>query len=408
LPHRPYRRTLRARTCLGPFALIALTSGCGVLFPDGGGGSAKPIEEGVVTGCLSSPPKTIAPGGYYVNGNTICTADGHPHLFHGVDRPSMEWTSTGDNLSAADFELMASWKANVVRIALNQDFWLSASPYHDDTYVARVDNVITWAEQAGMDVILDLHWSDAGVLGSCNPANGCQQVMADENSITFWQEVATRYKNDGRVLFELYNEPHDVNWSIWRKGGEAGLGWRVVGMQQLHDAVRAAGAENLVIVGGLGWAYDLRGVPANRITGHNIVYATHPYGGTSDRAPGTWDASWGFLTVTDPVIATEFGNVNGDCSADYTSKLIEYADKHNAGWTAWAWFPGGCKFPAIIADWNGTPSETGTVVKAALARYNDPAPGGRRAGGVTTEDAGTPGDGGYPPDGATPADGGTD
>ena len=31
-------------------------------------------------------------------------------------------------LSPADYGTMASWRANVVRIALNQDYWLSASP----------------------------------------------------------------------------------------------------------------------------------------------------------------------------------------------------------------------------------------------------------------------------------------
>ena len=109
--------------------------------------------------------------------------------------------------------------------------------------------------------------------------------MADDNSLTFWSEVATRYKGDGRVLFELYNEPHDVSWGVWKSGGDDGVGWHAAGMQQLHDAVRAAGAENLVIVGGLNWAFDLSGVPRSRISGHNIVYATHPYGGVPDRAP---------------------------------------------------------------------------------------------------------------------------
>ena len=63
------------------------------------------------------------------------------------------------------------------------------------------------------------------------------------------------------MLFELYNEPHDVSWRVWKSGGDAGDGCQAVGMQQLYDAVRATGAENLVIIGGLDWAYDLSGVP---------------------------------------------------------------------------------------------------------------------------------------------------
>jgi hypothetical protein len=329
-----------------------------------------PIGQITPKGCLTTPPQQIAPGGYYVNGNTICTSDGRAHLFHGVARPSLEWTSTGEYLSAADFALMASWKANVVRIALNQDFWLSGSQFHDAAYATTVDTAISQAEDAGLDVILDLHWSDAGELGSCAPNLGCQQVMADANSLTFWTEVATRYKEDGRVMFELYNEPHDIQWKVWKSGGDTGMGWDAVGMQQMYDAVRATGAENLVVIGGIGWAYDLSRVPQNRVAGHNIVYATHPYGGASERAPSTWDSSWGFLTATDPVIVTEFGDWT-TCDGSYSDKVIKYADAHYASWTAWAWYDGGCNFPALIADWSGTPSEVGMVVKTALAGYPD-------------------------------------
>jgi endoglucanase len=331
-----------------------------------GGSSAVPFQ---LTGCATSPTQPVAPGGYYVNGNTVCTTDGRAHLFHGVDRPSLEWSSFGDNISLEDFQLMASWNANVVRIALNQDFWIAESPRFDPNYATLIDSAVGWAETAGMDVILDLHWSDAGVLGSC--ASGCQQMMPDVNSIAFWSEVATRFRDDGRVMFELYNEPHDVSWTTWKSGGTLSAGYQAVGMQQLYDTVRATGAQNLVIIGGLDWGYDLSGVPANRVDGYNIVYATHPYN-SPGRRPGNWDKSWGFLTQTDPVIVTEFGTATSTCITDYSAALIAYADAHGTGWTAWAWYPGGCTFPAIIDDWSATPSASGAIVKSALLGYDDP------------------------------------
>ena len=328
------------------------------------------------TGCASAPGP-VAPGGYYVNGNTICTPDGRAHLLHGVARMSLEWNPAGENLSRGDFALMGSWNANVVRMGLNQDFWLAGSPLYDASYANTVDNAIAWAEMAGMDVILDLHWSDRGTLGSCPPSAGCQQLMADANSVTFWSEVAARYKNDGRVMFELYNEPHDIPWQVWKSGGDTGQGWQAVGMQQLYDTVRATGAQNLVLIGGLNWGYDLSGVPANRIGGYNIVYTTHPYG-TPDgftRPPSEWNRTWGFLTQTDPVVATEFGVLNDNsCGTQYQQQVIAYADAHFAGWTAWVWFAGDCStgFITLIRDWAGTPSPEGTIVRAALLGYNDP------------------------------------
>ncbi|HVV50394.1 MAG TPA: glycoside hydrolase family 5 protein [Polyangia bacterium] len=364
-------------------------SACSTLFPSNTTDNGPPTP----TGCLSTGTRHFAPGGYYVNGNTVCTSGGVAHEFHGVDRPSLEWSPSGDHLSGADFQLMAGWNANVVRIALNQDFWLSDSPIADPSYPATVDAAVQWAEQAGMDVILDLHWSDAGKLGSCT--TNCQQLMADTNSITFWSQVAAVYKNDGRVMFELYNEPHDVSWTIWKSGGKTNAGWVAAGMQQLYDAVRGAGADNLVVIGGLNYAFDLSGVPSNRITGYNIMYATHPYGGSADKGPSAWDGGFGFLANTDPVVMTEFGD-GQECSNqsytpainNYITALLAYADLHKVQWTAWAWYDGGCSFPSLISDWTGTPTPPGMLVQTALAGYHEPAPGGKRPGGAVDGGAG--------------------
>jgi hypothetical protein len=301
-----------------------------------------------------------APGGYHVQGNTIYDPAGKPHLFHGVDRPSLEWSASGDHLSPADYQRMASWKANVVRIALNQDYWLENS----SSYQQTVDQQVQWAESAGLDVILDLHWSDKGDAANM-PA---QQRMADARSLLFWQAVATRYRGDGRVLFELYNEPHDVPWSVWLGGGPSGDGFTVAGMQQLYDAVRAMGAENLVIVGGLQYAYDLSGVSQYPVQGHNVVYATHPYNQPS-KQPGQWDFGFGTLSATYPVMATEFGDVSAACATDYYSEVIAYANAHDMSWSGWAWYPSGCQFPSLIADWSGTPTAAGQIEKSALQAY---------------------------------------
>jgi endoglucanase len=375
-------------------------------------GSPASSEAGapvVASGCPVTPSSPVAPHGYYVSGNTVCTADGRPHLLHGVDRPSLEWGPGGEHINSDDFQLMASWGANVVRVALNQDFWLADSPLYAANYASLVDHVVALAEAAGMDVILDLHWSDRGTLGSCtnSGSKGCQQLMADPNSVQFWTEVAARYGQDGRVAFELYNEPHDVSWEIWLHGGTTSQGWQAVGMQDLYDAVRATGANNLVIAGGLDFAYDLTGVPSHLIDGYNVLYATHPYNNAPQRMPPNWEHSWGFLAQTQAVIATEFGDTSPQCASDFNQQLIAFADSHHASWTAWAWFPSGCSFPSIIADWQGTPSVQGEPVKAALLGYQDPASnaGGADAGAdADGNDGGLPGDAGSTEDAAGTAD----
>eukprot|EP00026_Physarum_polycephalum_P008137 Phypoly_transcript_08215.p1 GENE.Phypoly_transcript_08215~~Phypoly_transcript_08215.p1 ORF type:complete len:140 (+),score=19.14 Phypoly_transcript_08215:449-868(+) len=126
--------------------------------------------------------------------------------------------------------------------------------------------------------------------------------MADANSIAFWTQMANKYKDNHMVMFELYNEPHDISWDAWRNGQG-----NIVGMQQLYNAVRATGANNIVMIGGLNWAFDASGVLNGfAIHGNNIVYTSHPYD-YPGKQPSDWDAAFGNLAATYPVILTEFG-----------------------------------------------------------------------------------------------------
>jgi endoglucanase len=344
----------------------SLEAGGGHAPAPGPGGQEPPAAQGDAGAAASPEPPPdggSSPASYSVVGPTIYDAAHNVHLFHGVDRPSLEWSATGESLSQSDYQNMAAWKANVVRIALDQDFWLTDSPTYAAGYAPLVDTQVQWAEAAGLDVILDLHWSDKGDYSQM-PA---QQRMADAHSATFWSQVAARYKSDGHVLFELYNEPHDVPWTVWLSGGPSGDGFTVTGMQALYDAVRATGAENLVLIGGLQFAYDLSGVVSNRVQGHNIVWATHPYN-QPGKQPQNWDNGFGSLSTTDPVMATEFGDTTS-CGTDYYATLIPYLDSHHISWSGWAWYVSGCQFPSIITDWSGTPSAAGQIEKTALAAY---------------------------------------
>lgn len=308
---------------------------------------------------------------YTTSGNHVLDPNGAIYYIHGVDRSGFESSSFGDgHFTQTDFNNIATWKANTVRIATNQDFVLSDSSCFDANYLGRLDAAVTAAHNAGMNVIFDLHWNDAGQAGVC--ASG-QQNMADTRSLTFWLIMANHYKSDPKVFFELYNEPHNISWSCWLNGCSP---W--VGMQQMYNTVRNAGFNNLVIMGGLNFAFDLSGVPSNRPSGVNIVFATHPYDFSGKQVPDYHNA-FGFLTATDPVVATEFGDFN--CTTGYVTTALNYFDApdgisaNKMGWTGWAWnSPGSCGFPSIIADWNGTPSTMGQPEHDRLLSYASASP----------------------------------
>jgi hypothetical protein len=255
---------------------------------------------------------------------------------------------------------------------MNQDFWLEGATQYDPNYQNLIDQQVQWITSLGMGVILDLHWSDCGDLGI---SKSCQQPMADQNSQTFWTQVASKYANNSAVMFELYNEPMNIPWSVWLNGGSVSANggccangaqsYNAVGMQQLYNTIRATGAHNLIVIGGINWAFDLSGVSNGyAVNGFNIVYNTHPYdyGG---KQPSDWDNAFGNLANTQPVMATEFGQY---CNNDgYVQNFVNYASGKKMAWTAWAWYPANCNFPSIITDWNGTPDPTiGTIIQSLL------------------------------------------
>ncbi len=348
----------------------------------GGGTGSPPAHE---AGPAQGGATTGAP--YHVQGAQILDRNNQPHLFRGLDRPSLEWSCSGDIVETDYITMAQMWKANVVRLPLNQDCWLqdASNPSADSSYQALVDEQVQWAKTYNMDIILDLHWSDRGdysVGQTCLTANGnCQQDMADAHSVTFWDQVAAKYKNEPQVLFELYNEPkiggyspQPANWDTWLNGGQSS-GFTVHGMQELYTHVRNAGANNLVIVGGLSWSFDLSGLSSHALNGTNIVYNTHVY----DMNPANeWFSKFGTFAGTYPIIATEFGDHSGSCSTGVVTNFTSYANGNAVGgssapanklsWTAWAFYApqsSPCTFPALIGG-DGTPTAAGLVVQKAL------------------------------------------
>jgi endoglucanase len=276
----------------------------------------------------------ISPNGYYVSGNNVYNGTKNQVYFKGVNRPSLEWNSLGQKFVKEDIKSIAGSCANIVRLPLNQDFWLK----NTNNYQTTLDTVIKWCLAEKLNVILDLHWSQKN---NVNTTAG-QQQHADEISLNFWYKVASKYKSNGKLLFELYNEPNSITWDQVINGGINNNGtvdpaddWKMAGYQQLYDTLRAAGAKNLVIVGGNNWTFDLSYYESHPIKGYNIMYATHCYP-FSNKLSNNW-YKWTGMAKKYPVIATEFGP-SANLNTQYVQEVVDTLTKLHGHYTAWAWW----------------------------------------------------------------------
>lgn len=329
-----------------------------------------------------STQESQAAGPYTVQGPLILDAHGRPYTFRGVARDGLEFACRGDSyLTPRYLALLGSplpavsgtfWYSNTVRLPLSEAFWLHGEPHQQcspQSYQILVRRTVETLLLLHLNVIIDLQWGDAG-----GQSSGGTWQLPDEDSVLFWQQMASLYGRYPAVLFELYNEPHPYPatgnpWGCWRSGCQISndssndftcgchltLNYHAVGMQTLVDTVRQQGARNLLLVGGLNWGYDLSGLPQYALSGPNIVYDTHPYPYQGKSTVDDWESGFGRISASYAVISAESGEY--DCQASFLQRLIPYLDAHHISWIGWAWYAQGsaCTFPRLISDYTGTP-----------------------------------------------------
>lgn len=341
-----------------------------------------------IVAALSGPGSAFL----HVSGTRILDQDGTEVKFHGINVPSLEWTAAGEHVLESIDVAMDKWGANLVRVPLSQDRWFGKAPDSRDdgsAYRKIVEAVVSRVTAKGKHVLLDLHWSDGGVWGQ----DIGQHSLPDAHSLQFWKECGKQFANSPAVLFDLYNEPIEASWDIWRNGGQVSeqfqgkkLTYRAVGMQTLLDTIRAAGAKNVVLAGGLGYASRLDGIFTHRLadrTGYGVVYSNHFYPGWE--SVESWEKRVGEASRTLPILVGEFGGDAQSLPLDFpkrrVAQVLAVLKARNWNWCAWCMHPAAS--PCLIADWSYKPTEYfGELVLQALAGKSVPIPGRQ----IETED----------------------
>ena len=322
-----------------------------------------------------------------VSGNRLVNPAGQEVWLQGLNVPSLEWSVGGEQVHKSVLVGIDEWKANVIRIPVKEQYWFGESqPDGGKSYRDTVDQMITLAANRGAYVVLDLH----------------RYRAPTAKFVTFWKDAAARYKNHPAVLFDLLNEPHDTSWEVWRNGGfvgdkktmdqaafltpeeRAGLnGFESVGMQALLDAVRSTGARNIVVVGGLDYAYQLDGILNGYALddtpeGNGIMYSCHIY---------PWKSGWQkYLLDAAAKHPILLGEVGADANKmtfmpleqqedweTWTPAILGLIQQYRLNWTGWCFHPKAS--PRMLLDWDYTPTPFwGQQAKDALAGKPFPPP----------------------------------
>ena len=351
-----------------------------------------------------------------VSGNHLIDATGNILQLRGVDVSGLEfsaidgsndpWGGQKPNLSA-----IAAWKANTLRIPLNEASYLgytcydppNAAVHNPDpsgTYTQAVKQLVTDATAMGFYVILDLHKNAPkgqinNVLYEIAPQSTTQNQMADsDNSVAFWTAIAADFRGSPNVIFDLFNEPYfdnviapagvsypNISWTILRDGGTNTLfygansvfqqHWQSAGMQALLDAVRATGATNVILSAGVSWAQDnsqwTAYRPVDPLKQLALSWHAYPMPGTTRGTPAytnpgyplgyMWAAA--ILAADYPIVIGETGeqSSNGTTGSPFLDVLLPWADLNHVSVIGWSWNAWGSPNADLIKDASGTPTD---------------------------------------------------
>ncbi|GAC1656721.1 MAG: hypothetical protein NVS4B7_00980 [Ktedonobacteraceae bacterium] len=293
----------------------------------------------------------------HVQGTQIVDGAGKPLYLRGAEIVSAftdmgSWKAgvrLSNVLNPTIFKAMVqTWKMNTLRLPLSNWIWAKDSV----NYMHQLDTVIQEANTAGLYVVLNLH--DDGKAGS---PYGDRADLPKTQDQVFWIAMATHYKANSMVLFDLYNEPKDTSWPMWLNGHATVSGATVVGHQNLVNAIRAAGAPQIVIVepgsaGGHGKAWS--NVGNSLINDPNVIYSLHVYDYIWYN-PQQQDALWGPTILNHhPLYYGEWAlltNGTGVPGYDHCKYIVpgqanqvvqnflSYMNSRNASWTAWDFAP---------------------------------------------------------------------
>ena len=150
-----------------------------------------------------------------------------------------------------------------LRVPLNASSWLGVEtaasaqalewwPTLTDQYRTLIQKLVTRFTSEDIIVILDLHWN-SDVEGQSEMARKGAEGVGD--SVEFWHSIASTFKDNERVMYELYNEPHltgDSADEIFLHGNDI-----YAGILDLIKAVRDHSQDQVMVIGGArDWAFD--------------------------------------------------------------------------------------------------------------------------------------------------------
>jgi len=280
--------------------------------------TVKTASDQTTTAAKSVAKTPLAKNGRLkVKGTKLVNEQGKAVTLKGVSTHGINWYPQYVNKSA--FKTMRDqWGVNCVRLAMYTEEYNGYCSGGSKTELKKlVKDGVAEATDLGMYVIIDWH-----ILSDGNPKTHQKQA------ISFFKEMAKKYKNQKNVIYEICNEPNgSVKWKDVKSYAA-----------KVIKAIRTYDKKNLILVGTPTWSQDVDIAAKNPIKGYsNVMYTFHFYAATHgstyrDRVQKALDAGL-------PVFVSEFGiseaSGNGRINKAEANRWIKFLKKNKISYVCW-------------------------------------------------------------------------
>ena len=161
--------------------------------------SCSPNNKGKKT---TSDMKWLTTNGRFI----VNKADGEKRILRGVNVSGMEYDSTGQGVPIADLMALAdNWKINIVRLPINQQWWLNDE---NGNYRQLITERIDSLKSRNIYTIFDLQWINTMVKISPLPNQQSVELMR-QVALMYWKGILN--KNLPLLIGEIGPEEPNYN-----------------------------------------------------------------------------------------------------------------------------------------------------------------------------------------------------
>lgn len=257
-------------------------------------------------------------GALRVVGTHLVDEAGKSVQLKGVSSMWLNWEEDGYAQDKDGLRYMRdNWNLSVIRAAMGVEAEDDSPTYLTDPAYAKaqVEKIVDNAIELGVYVIIDWHDHDA--------------IAHKAEAQAFFSEMAEKYGDVPNVLYEVFNEPLDVDWSAELKPYH----------EALRDTIRAEDSDNVILLGTPNWDQDVVVAAQSPLDGGNLMYTLHFY--SCDHQDANRASGASALGLGLPIFVSEWGAASAD-GIDTDSSCIsaaaawhDWMDENGISWAAW-------------------------------------------------------------------------